>query len=82
MISCNSRNREVRLQSKKRGKITGKSMQKTRINNWKNQFDRSHILCITYKGKEPQRLATVKRVQLKKLVVTVFEKKKLHQYYT
>ena len=71
MTSCNGRNREVRQQVSKEGKIMGKSMQKTRLNDWKNQWDTSYSLCIKTYRKEPQRPVTAKRVQPKKLVVTV-----------
>ena len=70
MTSCNGRRKKVRQQGKNAGKIMGKSMQRQK-NNWKNRLGKSYILCINYIENEPWRPVTVKRLQLRKLVVTV-----------
>ena len=48
----------------------GKSTQGQK-SKWKNRLDKSYILCIKYMKNEPQRLVTAKRVQPRKLVVTI-----------
>ena len=48
----------------------GKSTQRQK-NNQENWLDKSYISCINYIENEPLRPVTVKRLQLKKLVVTV-----------
>ena len=70
MTSCNGQRKKVRQQGKKAGKIMGKSMQRQK-NNWENQLDKLYILCINHIENEQQRPVTVKRLQLRKLVVTV-----------
>ena len=70
MTSCNGRRKKVRQQGKKAGKITGKSMQRQK-NNRENWLDKLYILCINYIENGPRRPVTVKRLQLRKLVVTV-----------
>ena len=70
MTSCNGWKKKVRQQSKKTGKITGKSPLRQE-NNLENRSDKSYILDIKYMGNEPQRPVTAKRVQPRRLVVTI-----------
>ena len=86
MTSCNGWKGKVRQQSKKTGKITGKSTQRQKSNR-ENQLNKWYILCIRHIGNEPQRPVTAKRVQPRKLVVTVVNNiqiasKEIHQMDT